>query len=324
MLPPRENLVTLGQVKDALNKRDQKIDELYKNVISSDEKSSLVNLIYDVLFTDKNILEKWNIFTSVWGNPSEDGETDIAWTLISITLTLNTTETSVDTQTSTLIESVIGTYSGSNGNTKTQAITDYTISPITIAAGNNSVKVFYNGKTSNAITVIGNTTQPRVYGVDLTWEKPNYNKWSANGNWFKVSYLASESTVQTENGFKLNKQYSKPIDGRKYKYFRIPAETENSQYAIVNNVSIYGSDSQNALTEAGHQITECTKVRQFVLADFDQSRNSEGFVIVYPSENFDYYYIFYQTNNSLTETFPSLLGVFDAGILENPLAKATE
>ena len=94
---------------------------------------------------------------------------EVTYTLTSIVLTLNASQANVDTETKTLIKSVVGTYLGSDGSTKTQGITGYTVSPTTIAEGTNNVTVSYGGKTSNVVSVTGNVVQSSTYSVQRTY-----------------------------------------------------------------------------------------------------------------------------------------------------------
>lgn len=202
-------------------------------------------------------------------------------------------------------------------------VTGYTLNG-TIAEGENTITVSYGGLTTTFKVTGVAESSGGAYGVDLTFEYPDYGKWSTNGNWYLTHYSDETASIQVGNGFSKEKVYSKPIDGTAYKYFRVPTESEDKQHGMHNYVEFFGCNSPNALTEAGHTVTKCTKQRTFVPCDFDNDLSAEGMTIFYPSEQFDYYYIKYQPNGSLTEKHPTLLGVFDADILENPLANPTE
>ena len=217
---------------------------------------------------------------------------------------------------------VTATYSDGS----TAVVAGYTLSG-EIAEGSNTITVSYGGKTAT-VTVVGVASggedSVKVYGVGLPWVADiGYGQWSANGCWYETHYSETAASLQVGNGFTTNRRYSKPVDGNAYKYFRVPTN-EGQQYAVSNNVTFYGCDSPDALTEAGHPVTKCSKKLAFVPCDFAADRDTEGMAILYPMEQFDYYYIQYDTSNSMTGTYPDLLGIFDANILENPLANPTE
>lgn len=235
---------------------------------------------------------------------------------------ISATYTGGDVAVGTVLTNLTGiTVTGTYSDGSTSEITGYTLSG-EILEGSNAITVSYDGLTTT-FTVTGVAESVRVYGVDLTWEFPDYNKWSENGDWFHTHYNETTASIQIGNGFEVNRVYSKPIDGSVYKYFRVPCISGN-QYAVSNNVAFFGCDSPNALIEEGHTVTQCNKQMQFVSCNFAEDLENEGIAIFTPAEQFDYYYIRYQPNNSLTKTYPDLLGIFDANILENPLANPTE
>lgn len=264
---------------------------------------------------------KWTELISILRNGSSSGgsgETEVTLSSISATYTGG------DVPEGTALTDLIGvTVAAHYSDDSTENVTDYSLSG-TIAVGTNTITVYYNG-VSTTFEVVGiESTSSGVYGTSLAWGSADYDKWSENGNWFHTHYNESTASIQVGNGFSTNGFYSKPIDGMKYKYFRIPTAQADKQYAVSNNVAFYGCDSPNALTESDHAVTKCTKNLQFIEADFDSSSDSEGFAIIHPSETYAYYYISFNATNSLTSSYPDLLGVFDAGILDNPLAEATE
>ena len=53
---PRKNLATLGQVKDALNKRDEKIDSLKEDLVNKASKETVTNIANNIDTINNNII----------------------------------------------------------------------------------------------------------------------------------------------------------------------------------------------------------------------------------------------------------------------------
>lgn len=116
---------------------------------------ALIKLMY---FTDQDVSTspEYIAFANAWGLNEMH--------LTSILLTLSTNQAEVGTETSTLISSVIGTYSDAFGHTTTAPLTNYTVSPSTISSGTNNVSVSYGDITSNIVTVMSIT--PSIVIID--------------------------------------------------------------------------------------------------------------------------------------------------------------
>lgn len=291
--------------------------------LTAEERSTLIAVVNAIgAFDTTNGKALIDAFNSAWGYSGGEQEPDEpeepVKTLVRISAVYIGGEVAVGTALTELVGITV-TAHYSDGSTET--VSGYTLSG-EIAEGSNTITVSYGGKTAT-FTVTG-IDATKVYGVDLTWGGvPEYGEWSADGKWFRVHYSESKASVQVGNGFAVEKIYSKPIDGNAYRYFRVPTN-EGSQYSVANNVTFYGCDSPDALTEAGHPVTKCAKQFAFVPCDFAADSDTEGMTILYPTDQYDYYYIAYVTGNSLTAAYPGLLGIFDANILENPLANPTE
>lgn len=318
-----QNKTDIASLKEKTNSLKEDIVDLKQNTPSSEsvltvaQVEALDGMFKKCAFTG-DVTAEYEAFKQAFRIDGTDTPVDPSVTLSTISATYTGGDVTVGIEL-TALTGITVTAHYSDGSTAT--ITDYTLSG-TIAEGSNTITVSYGGKTTT-FTVTGVAESVRVYGVDLTWELPDYNKWSENGNWFHTSYSETTASVQVGNGFSSNKVYSKPIDGSVYKYFRVPC-TSGNQYGISNNLAFLGCDSPNALIEEGHTVTKCNKQIQFVSCDFAEDLENEGMAIFTPAEQFDYYYIGYNTNSSLTDTYPDLLGIFDANILENPLANPTE
>lgn len=156
---------------------------------------------------------------------------------------------------------------------------------------------------------------------------PSYGEWDDLQNWYRMSYRGD--SIPALNGLPAEKIISKPIQG--IPYFRAFTDQSN-QYSLNNAVGFYGSDSDKAITEEGHEVKVCSKTYAYIPVDnLPDDTQGAGVIIVYPTESYDYYYIkiddvFLANNNTgkYNRTNPTYIAAFDSGVLENPLMSIAE
>ena len=156
---------------------------------------------------------------------------------------------------------------------------------------------------------------------------PTSGEWDDLQNWYRMSYRGD--SIPALNGLPPEKIISKPIQG--IPYFRAFTDQSN-QYSLNNAVGFYGSDSDKAITEKGHEVKACSKTYVYIPVDnLPDDTQGAGVIIVYPTESYDYYYIkiddtFFANNNTgkYNRTNPTYIAAFDSGVLENPLMSIAE
>lgn len=179
--PPRKNLATLGQVKDALDKRDENIDSL---------KGDLEQIMQSGTGTGLT-LEQINLFDTMFDHIyyiDDEGGTiadeliaslkaSLPVTLVSISATYSGGYVTEGTNVNDLTDIVVtATYSDDS----TKEVTKYTLSG-TIVAGNNTITVTYKGLTTTFIVKGTEIEQDGLYPFENgTWS-------SANGNTVTIS-----------------------------------------------------------------------------------------------------------------------------------------
>ena len=156
---------------------------------------------------------------------------------------------------------------------------------------------------------------------------PTSGEWDDLQNWYRMSYRGD--SIPALNGLPTDKIISRPIQG--IPYFRAFTDQSN-QYSLNNAVAFYGSDSDKAITEEGHEVKGCSKTYVYIPVDnLPDDTQGAGVIIVYPTESYDYYYIkinneFFANNNTgkYNRTNPTYIAAFDSGVLENPLMSIAE
>lgn len=178
--------------------------------------------------------------------------------------------------------------------------------------------------------VNNNTSVTNGVSLDISGllaNAPSYGGWDDLQNWYRISYRGD--SIPALNGFPAEKIISKPIQG--IPYFRAFTDQSN-QYSLNNTVGFYGSDSDKAITEEGHEVKACSKTYVYIPVDnLPDDTQGAGVIIVYPTESYDYYYIklndaFFANNNTgkYNRTNPTYIAAFDSGVLENPLMSIAE
>lgn len=178
--------------------------------------------------------------------------------------------------------------------------------------------------------VNNNTSVTNGVSLDISGllaNAPSYGEWDDLQNWYRMSYRGD--SIPALNGFPAEKIISKPIQG--IPYFRAFTDQSN-QYSLNNAVGFYGSDSDKAITEEGHEVKACSKTYEYIPVDnLPDDTQGAGVIIVYPTESYDYYYIkindvFFANNNTgkYNRTNPTYIAAFDSGVLENPLMSIAE
>ena len=150
---------------------------------------------------------------------------------------------------------------------------------------------------------------------------PSPGTWDSLHNWYLTHYNNSNN-IAVSNGFEINKLVSKPIKG--VCYFRGFASSSN-QYIMNNNVRFYGCDSDKALEEEGHPCTLITskKFQFFPVDELPDGSSGYGVIIVYPQEEYEYYYIelgtAYHATGTPNRSNPTWIVAFDSTVLDDPL-----
>ena len=150
---------------------------------------------------------------------------------------------------------------------------------------------------------------------------PSYSSWDSLHNWYLTHYDGSNS-IAASNGIVVGKLVSKPIKG--VCYFRGFAGS-GSEYAMNNNVRFYGCDSDKALEEEGHPCTLITSknFQFFPVDELPDGSSGCGVIIVYPQEEYEYYYIelagAYYATGTPNRSNPTWIAAFDSTVLEDPL-----
>lgn len=150
---------------------------------------------------------------------------------------------------------------------------------------------------------------------------PSSGTWDSLHNWYLTHYNSSNN-IAVSNGIEAGKLVSKPIKG--VCYFRGFASSSN-QYIMNNSVRFYGCDSDKALEEEGHPCTLITsKKHQFFPVDeLPDGSSGYGVIIVYPQEEYEYYYIelspTYYTAGTPNKSNPTWIAAFDSTVLDDPL-----
>lgn len=150
---------------------------------------------------------------------------------------------------------------------------------------------------------------------------PSSGTWDSLHNWYLTSYNHSNN-IAVSNGIESQKLVSKPIKG--VCYFRGFASSSD-QYIMNNNVRFYGCDSDKALEEEGHPCTLITskKFQFFPVDELPDGSSGYGVIIVYPQEEYEYYYIelgsAYYKSSTPNISNPTWIAAFDSTVLDDPL-----
>lgn len=150
---------------------------------------------------------------------------------------------------------------------------------------------------------------------------PSYSSWDSLHNWYLTHYNGSNN-IAASNGIETGKLVSKPIKG--VCYFRGFANSSN-QYIINNSVRFYGCDSDKALEEEGHPCTliASKKFQFFPVEELPDGSSGYGVIIIYPQEEYKYYYIklsqAYYATGTPNRSNPTWIAAFDSTVLDVPL-----
>ena len=173
-------------------------------------------------------------------------------------------------------------------------------------------------------TVSGGASTTNGVSLDISGlleAYPSAGSWDSLHNWYLTHYN-SNNNIAASNGIEVNKLVSKPIKG--VCYFRGFANS-NNQYIMNNNVRFYGCNSDKALEEEGHPCTLITskKFQFFPVDELPDGSSGYGVIIVYPQEEYEYYYIelgnAYYATGTPNRLNPTWIAAFDSTVLDDPL-----